>query len=305
MSFEKESLGVIKMNELQEIEFDILKECIRIIEKHDLKYFLVCGSALGAVKYGGFIPWDDDIDIALPRDDYNKFLEYALSELPENLFVQNGQTDQFYPLFGTKVRNRNTTYIESGKYQNIYMNLGVFIDVFPLDGYPSDPVALKRYEKKIKHWNRCRVVHHDYPRFDKSNIRGIRTNWIWLLNRTFGLYGNTGKETAELSRCFQQYPCDQSEYWRNFANSQSADDISPKWHYGEGAWATFEGLKVRIPENYDAYLTQKYGDWRADLPKEEQVGHHFYEVMDLNHPYTDYIERISKVKIRIKKRKNQ
>ena len=289
------------MTELQKIEFDMLKECIKIIEKHDLKYFLVCGSALGAVKYQGFIPWDDDIDIALPRDDYNKFLEYATVELPGNLFVQNGKTDKYFPLFGTKIRNSDTTYMESGGYFGVYMNLGVFIDVFPLDGYPDDPISLKQYEKAIKNWNRRRVVHYDYPRFNKANIKGIRTNLIWLMNKTLALYDNTGKQTTKLTEVFEKYTCEQSEYWRNFANSQFEQDISPKSHFGEGAWATFEGLRVRVPQNYDAYLTQKYGDWRADLPKEEQVGHHYYEVMDLYHPYTDYVEKISRAKFRIKK----
>ena len=154
------------MTELQKIEFDILKECIKIIEKHNLQYFLVCGSALGAVKYQGFIPWDDDIDLALPREDYNRFLEYAVKELPEHLFLQNYKTDKYFPLFGSKVRNKNTTYIEC-PHQKIKMNQGVFIDVFPLDGCPEDSGEVEVFEKERRILHRRTVVYVDYPRFSK------------------------------------------------------------------------------------------------------------------------------------------
>lgn len=287
------------MNELQRIEFNILKECIKIIEKYDLKYFLVCGSALGAAKYQGFIPWDDDIDMALPRGDYNKFVEYAKEELPEHLFLQNYTTEKYFPLFGSKVRNKNTTYVER-PHKKIPMNQGVFIDVFPLDGCPDDGNDIKQFEKTRKKLQRRTVVYVDYPRFSWSNIKGIRTNIVWILNRTFRLYDDTSKYVRELNELFMRYPCDKGQYWRNYGNSTSVSDISPKWHFGEGAWAMFEGLKVRIPENYDAYLTQKYGDWRADLPEEQKAGHHYYEIMDLERPYTHYIEKLSNGKIKLK-----
>ena len=86
----------------------------------------------------------------------------------------------------------------------------------------------------------------------------------------------------------------------NHGNWQGKLEYAPKEQYGDGTWATFEGLKVRIPEKYDEYLTQKYGDWRAELPAEQQVGHHYAEVIDLNRPYTDYIVPLGKRKIRLK-----
>ena len=260
------------MTELQKVEFDILKECIKIIEKYNLSYFLVCGSALGAVKYQGFIPWDDDIDIALPRDDYNKFIDYAKKELPENLFVQHHTTDKYFPLFGSKVRNSNTTYVES-PHKNILMHHGVFIDVFPLDGCPVEDVDVERFENTRKKLHRRTVVHTDYPRFSKGNIKGFRTNLIWLFNRTLGLYDNTSKYVRQLNELFMEFPAKGSVNWRNYGNSMELNEISPIEQFGSGAWANFEGLKVRVPEKYDEYLTQKYGDWRADLPEEEKKGH--------------------------------
>ena len=131
------------MTNLQKIEFGILKEFIRICEILNLKYYIVCGSALGAVKYGGFIPWDDDIDVALPREDYEVFLCEAPKYLPEHLFLQTYKTDPKIPVIYAKLRNSNTTYIENSC-KSIDMNHGIYIDIFPLDGYP---VALKEQKK--------------------------------------------------------------------------------------------------------------------------------------------------------------
>lgn len=287
------------MNMLQRTELEILKECLIIIEKYELKYYLVCGSALGAVKYNGFIPWDDDIDIALPRKDYLSFLNYAASELPKWAFVQNYRTDPNFPLIGTKIRDSRTTYIEK-PYSGIFMNHGVFIDVFPLDGIPTNEKEIAVFEKRKKKYHRYTVVNVKYPHFRKGNWKGIRTNIIWIMNRIFGMYARTDKALQKLTSLFEQYPCEESSIWINYGNSQSKIEEAPYAQYGKGTWVTFEGLKVRIPEKYDEYLTQKYGDWRAELPKEQQVGHHYYEIMDLNRPYTDYIESVSKDGTKIK-----
>ena len=137
------------MNDLQRAEFEILKIFVDICEKYDLKYYLVCGSALGAVKYSGFIPWDDDIDVALLRSDYDKFCELAPTVLPKNIFLQNFRTDPEFPHIFSKLRNSNTTFIEKGT-AHLKINHGVYIDVFPLDGYPVDSKKQISFEKKKK-----------------------------------------------------------------------------------------------------------------------------------------------------------
>ena len=141
------------MTELQKIELDMLKEFIRICDELNLTYYLVCGSALGAAKYQGFIPWDDDLDVALPREDYDVFCEKAQSMLPEHLFLQNHLTDEQYPLYMSKIRNSNTTFIER-IHSKIDMNHGVYIDVFPLDGYPNDEKNIKKFERQKVLYNR-------------------------------------------------------------------------------------------------------------------------------------------------------
>ena len=271
------------MTELQKVEFNILKTVIKICEDLKIKYFLVCGSALGAVKYKGFIPWDDDIDVGMLREDYCHFLQKAEGLLPEYYFLQNYHTDPECPFLFSKVRDSRTTYIESSV-AKINMNHGVFVDIFPLDFYPKSVFKQRVLECKKKiyaHQIAC-IYNIESPR--------LMSRWLKKFNRLLGYHRKTGKTLEKYEKAISLYRGKRSDIICNHGNWQGKLEYAPGWHYGDGTWAMFEGLKVRIPENYDAYLTQKYGNWRADLPKEERVGHHFYDILDLNKPYTEYLK---------------
>ncbi len=268
------------MNDLQKTEFDILKEFVRICEELQLTYYLVCGSALGAAKYQGFIPWDDDMDVALPREDYEVFCEKAQAMLPEHLFLQNSRTDKNYPLIFSKIRHSETTYVET-PYATTDMHHGVYIDVFPLDGYPKDAAQQQRLEKEKLRYNLTRLCCLDIPRSWKVTV-------LVAIQKLCGLHRKPFRFVRRLERCIAQYPLMSSYVWCNHGNWQGRLEYAPREQYGNGSFALFEGLKVRIPEKIDDYLTQKYGDWRADPPEEEQVGHHYYEIMDLQKSYTAY-----------------
>ena len=270
------------MNDLQRVEFDLLKNFVHICEKLDLKYFLVCGTALGAVKYKGFIPWDDDIDVALLREDYERFIRQAPALLPEGLFLQNYKSDPAFPQIYSKLRNSQTTYIES-LVSGLPINHGVFIDIFPLDGYPEDKKSQDRLDKaKRRSWSK-QSCGYTYP----SHYKRVRLRGFLL--RILGCHRRTAAIVARLEKKLTAYPADRSQVLCNHGNSLSSAEYAPRWHYGQGIQGEFEGLTVTIPEYYDAYLTQKYGDWRADLPVNEQKGHHYYQVCDLNMPYTEYV----------------
>ena len=282
------------MTQLQTAELNIFKEFIKVCDKLNLKYYLVCGSALGAAKYQGFIPWDDDMDVALPRKDYEIFCEKAQSLLPENLFLQNYRTEKYTPIIYTKIRDSKTTYIEKSS-SATNMNHGVYIDVFPLDGYPDDPKQQAKIEKEKK-------------RYNLSSMCCYNMNYSWKVKlligfeKLCGLHKNPAKFVSRLEKCITAYPLESSEYWCNHGNWQGKLEYAPKSQYGDGSWAMFEGLKVRIPEKYDEYLTQKYGDWRADLPDDQKVGHHYYQICDVSQPYTKYVEVLSDNKIRVKQK---
>ena len=267
------------MNELQQVEFEILKEFVAACDKLGLRYFLVCGSALGAVKYGGFIPWDDDVDVALPRRDYDRFCAEARALLPERLFIQNHRTDPAFPPLYTKLRDRNTTFIEKTS-RELPIVHGVYIDVFPLDGHPEGRLsgAVFELKKRICVAGVAAQFQLDSP------VKRLLYTPFRLWTKLFP----SPSFAARYEALVRRYDPDSSALWCNYGNSKLKLEYAPKEQYGEGREAVFEGLPVRVPGDFDAYLTQKYGDWRADLPPEQQVPHHFHVLCDLTRPYTEY-----------------
>lgn len=271
------------VNEFRKKQLELLNWFLRICEEYRLTYFCVCGTALGAVKYKGYIPWDDDVDVALPREDYEKFLQIAPSVLPEHIFLQNHRTDPKFPHLFSKLRNSNTTFIEEGV-AHLDMNHGIYIDVFPLDGYPKS----KKEQNRLR-WKKKTLLWRVYCALKNNGNKKVAVRNACF--RLLGCHKRTHKALAKLNRVLSAYPTDQSEIWCNHGNWQGEKEYAPKWQYGKGMKAEFEGLEVIIPEKYDEYLTQKYGDWRADLPKEKQVSHHIARICDPNKSFVAYQEK--------------
>ena len=269
------------MTELQKTEFDILVHLDAACSKLGIPYYLVCGSALGAVKYGGFIPWDDDIDVAMFRDDYEVFLKEAPKLLPEHLFLQNWHTDPACPQISSKLRNSKTAYIEESA-ANIAMHHGVFIDIFPLDGYPAGKLEQNLLELRKRIYVAMLQSACEYPR---GNLGAM----LCKICRLSGLVKHTDRVAKRYERMISSYPVAKSELVCNHANWQGKLDYSPKTHFANGFVANFEGLVVKIPKEYHLYLTQKYGEYSQDPPKAAQNGHHHYFVCDCNRAYTDFI----------------
>ena len=280
---------MINLNELQKKELELLEAVVDICNRLNLNYYLICGSALGAAKYQGFIPWDDDIDVGLPRADYEKFLKEAQALLPEGLFLQNYRTDPEFPHIFSKLRDSDTTLIEQGV-AHLDINHGIAIDIFPLDGYPE-----KKWEqiwfdlrKKVYSWMQyCALGKDTNPKVEFRN----------RIFRLLGYHKRTAKTLAKMDCLFSRYPADKSKVWCNHGNWQGKLEYAPRWHYGVGVEGIFEGIVVRVPEKYDAYLTQKYGDWRSDPPKEKQASHHTYKVCDVYRPYTYYTKEKNNIHI--------
>lgn len=273
------------MTELQKKEFELLELFVSICNQLGLRYYLVCGSALGSVKYKGFIPWDDDVDVALPRPDYERFLAECPAIIPSWVFVQNYRTDREYPGMGSKLRNVNTTFIEKEALQ-IKMNHGIFIDVFPLDGYPESKEEQKFFERKKWSYYRRR-----YTALIPPIHRDLGLTALSLARRYLGVYSesyNACKCTEEL---FLSNPVYESKLWCNFANSMKKLEYLPKDIYGDGVKARFEGMEVVIPEKYDEYLKIKYGNYKLDPPENERIPSHAY-IVDVNKPYTEYLKEL-------------
>ncbi|MBO5867860.1 MAG: LicD family protein, partial [Oscillospiraceae bacterium] len=132
------------MDLLHQVDMDIAKAVVALCDKHGLTYYMLGGSMLGAIRHKGFIPWDDDIDFGMPREDYERFLELAPTELPKHLKVVNYRNDPNYMYYITRILDTETKVIEEriGN-DNKYTNAS--IDIFPIDGTPNNPILRKIY----------------------------------------------------------------------------------------------------------------------------------------------------------------
>lgn len=267
------------MNELQRTQLELLKTFTEVCDALGLRYFLVCGSALGAVKYRGFIPWDDDIDVGLFREDYEVFLEKAPSVLPESLFLQNYRTDPAFPTIYSKLRHSGTTFIERSA-AKLHIHHGVFIDIFPLDGYPGN-ARRSRYIEQRK-WLCRRLLAAAY-RPDRR--------WKWAFIgplRLLGVHRRAAAIAGYYEKIIRQ-PAAGAAIIANHGSWQGKREYAPADFYGEGVWGEFEGLRVRLPAQFDAYLRQKYGDYQPDPPLSRQVSHHDVVLCDCSRSYREVV----------------
>ena len=229
---------------------DMVKEIDAICKKHKINYYLAYGSVLGAIRHKGFIPWDDDFDIMLKYDDYKKFIEVCKKELDSNkYFVQTLDTDPNYYLSFGKIRNIQTTLIEETN-KNERMINGVYIDVFPLVGYPKSKV--KQIILKI---NRAFVL---------SANRNIINNKF--LSFVFKIILKLIGKNRIIKYCTKEcvkYSCDDcNEIISVFDGDGVKIGLTSNKILGKPKRVDFESLKLPIPSDYDAYLKNLYDDYR-------------------------------------------
>lgn len=271
------------MNELQKVELDLFRCFAETCEKLNLNYFLVCGSALGAARHGGFIPWDDDMDVGMFRDDYNKFMELAPAILPEGIFLQNYKTDPEYPYIFAKLRNSNTTYIEK-LLSNFNINHGVYMDIFPLDGYPENTFQQRKLAFLKRNYRRALFCGFKMPRDFKATA-------LAFVLRVFGCHKRSAKTLKKYETLISKYPVKSSRLICSHGTWYGERDYIPAEFYGKGKETLYEGVKVIVPEKCDEYLTCLYGDWRTPPVPEKQKGTHQHEICDTERSYTEYLSK--------------
>lgn len=261
------------MQALQIKELNLLKVFLDVCSQLKLRPFLVCGSALGAIKYQGFIPWDDDVDVALLRSEYEQFLDQAPEILPEWCFLQNWRTEHSFPHIYSKLRDTRTVMIECSE-RLLPITRGVFIDVFPIDGYPENRAEQMIFEARKQTYIRALNSAFEHE--------GLVRRAFYGTFRLLGCHRHTSNIAASYERMLKKYPPESSRLWCNHGNWQGKLEYAPREQYGNGSAASFEGIEVLVPERYDEYLSQKYGDWRSDPPLEQRVSHHRLSMVDIS-----------------------
>lgn len=248
-------------------QLDILREIDVICRRHDIPYWLDGGTLLGAVRHGGFIPWDDDIDIAMPLADIDRFCRVATNELPGELFLQTRATDSDVVAPVVKVRDRGSLLVEPGDdFARSYAK-GLYVDIFPMRPYPT--VARSFVRRVARGYCRANAVLH--------------TAHYYSL-RSFAEFFYFGAKRA-LCRVAWEAAClafPMNEYLSNTLDNNGygimhrTDSVFPL------STIAFEGIAFSAPANPDAYLHDLYGDYHTLPPEEKRHGHAIFFQPDLN-----------------------
>lgn len=279
-------MAQISLRELQFIELDIFKKVQEVCDKHHLTYYALGGTLLGAVRHKGIIPWDDDIDIGLPRPDYERFIKIASQELNmpyEVVCIQNNNSEYYY--YYARVVNRDIRLMRHLTEKDTVIN--AWIDVFPLDGVPEKEEEFDRWYKKAYRLKRKLEFSQFMYFYNVVSPEGIISN----RNRTIKTIGkkiiqstriykliDTQKTWNQLDKTLKAYRYEASSRLFNFCGFWGIKELFPKEYYGEGVMYQFEDTTIRGPVNYDAVLTQMYGDYMTP-PKDSDKEHHFIEIL--------------------------
>lgn len=252
----------LSIKEIQSIEIEILDYVVAICEKHNLKYFLCAGTLLGAIRHKGFIPWDDDIDIVMPRPDYEILLDILQKQNDGKFQILVPNKDGYYYEFAKVVDS--TTIVDQANADNI-KNLGIWIDIFVLDALnPQD----KWHDLLLKFYQRCRVasIYKVLPK--KCGVFKYPLSLYCKLCRMIGWEYFLGK----ILKLSKKYNYDSTDYI-GYAPSIMNNKCMPKEWFSETVMVIFEHKTYKAPKEWDKYLTALYGNYMALPPIENRIPH--------------------------------
>lgn len=256
----------LTLPELQALETEILKEVTEICQRNNIDYYLAYGSLLGAVRHQGPIPWDTDVDIAVPESQLPNFIEVVRAEL----------SDKFYLNF----------YDENKSYVNIYPRIGLkgystkllHIDVYRIVGAPQEKKEQQEFKKKAKYLSY--ILHYKnlkegYFAFNKISLK---EKLVIYIRAFFMIFVPKKKLLRKIEDLCALYPFETSEITVNITGGYGEKEFISKKLYGQGAIAEFDGITVKVPENYKEYLEHFYGDYMQLPPKKERQIKDYYHI---------------------------
>lgn len=254
---------------------DVLRKFIEICKQHNLTYYCCGGTAIGAIRHGGMIPWDDDIDVFMPRPDYDRFVDIIQNTDLGNYEYVSPFTHDNYPLYFIKLCNRKTTLMEEHDTPCVY---GLYIDVFPIDGAPDDydeAKAMERRFTKIKNKLEAISTHNTFAEYIKLLCN--HKEWGRFVRKTIGFFFRKKYRNhllCQLDSICRSFPFDYSNLVAVYCGSYGPKEVFPRKWLENTVKFSFEGLTVNLPSGYDSYLRQYYGDYMQLPPEEKRISHH-------------------------------
>lgn len=269
------------------VELDLLAEFDRVCKKHGLTYFADGGTLLGAVRHQGFIPWDDDVDVIMYREEYEKLARIAGQEFQYPYFFQSPHTDPGLVTGGSKLRNSKTTLISDFDHKRPFQNKGIFIDIFILDNLPDSEFQLKIYKRRLQcYWRVLRYASYYDGYFKTDRNNSLRTRLVGkaalALKRIFGIERLSDGYTRTCSR------------YRDKNTKQIGDLESSRGKFSfrkelynprDIIFSPFEHMQIPVSTHYDEILSILYGDY---MVMKKVAGVHRALAYDAEIPYEEY-----------------
>ena len=269
----------MKLDSVWRSILEIYGEVAKICDRHGLRYYLTDGTAIGAVRHSGFIPWDDDFDMSMPREDYEKFIVYANEELPSHLkFLNWKNCSEFNFLFG-KVQDCRREKVESVEKECGYMlSNGLYIDILPIDGYPEskfERMIVKTYAYLLRAlWRAKFGVFRNQSRNGKI---------LCIFGHVFSFFVPWIRKPGQImSRCekmLRRHPFEGAKFTSRasvYLTGLNRPPLPVEW-WGDAVWKDFMNIKVPLPHDYDSYLRFYYGDYMKLPPEEQRKPSHGYK----------------------------
>ena len=266
---------ITPLRKLQLTELEILKKVIKICEEEKLQYYLMGGTFLGAIRHKGFIPWDDDIDISMPREDYEKFYKIADRKLPKGLIYKNFLKGNEKTIYFSRVEDTNVKIKDESAIKHRTRNS--WIDIFPLDGMPNN-VIIRQFHKLRLLYRRLLLQYSQFSTIVNQDLpnRPLHEKILIKVGKFFNFEKllDTKKCLIKLDKAIRKYDYSKSKYVANFMGAYKFKEMFKKEIYDNYTQYQFEDIKAYAPKDYDTVLTQMYGDYMTPPKEADQNKHH-------------------------------
>lgn len=268
------------LKRVQDAELNILKDFLTICEEHDLVYFGFAGTGIGALRHKGFIPWDDDIDVALPRKDFDRFVEVAKEKFKDKYIVQNCHENPHYPFMTTRWMRKGTKFREAAL-MNLKCEAGIFLDIYPFDNLSDDQKLLKKQARDAWFWSKLLIL-RSIPK-PVLAFRGVKAASVYFICGVvhYGMRFCRIKKTWIIKKCNEAnhrynhletkrigYLCDTSPY-ANMLEKKKAFPLQK---------LAFEDVQLNFRKDLHDELKHVYGDYMQLPPEDKRKNHYPYEL---------------------------